>query len=68
MSATGSRLSALTRELCARWAQTRESWLDAKADEFDRRFMEDLRQSVETGVTVIEKMDALLAKMRKDCE
>ena len=68
MSASGSRLAALTKELRAQWYQTKESWADAKTQEFERRFLAELFASVDKSVTVIEQLDKLIANIRHDCE
>jgi hypothetical protein len=68
MNASGARISALTKELAAQWQQTRDHWLDAKSQEFERKYLEDLRSAVDSSMTVFEKLDSLLAKIRKDCE
>ena len=38
MKASGNKLMAITRELWAEWQQTKASWRDARAAEFERRF------------------------------
>jgi len=63
-----SRLTALTRELALHWHETKNSWRDAKSEEFERQYLQDLFISVDRSVTVMEKLDNLLAKIRKDCE
>ena len=68
MSASGSRLAALTKELRVHWYQTKEYWADAKAKEFEQRFLAELFASVDKSVTVIEQLDKLLANIRHDCE
>ena len=68
MKASGTRLSAITKELWNQWLQTREYWQDTKAEEFQRRYLEELVSSVEKAVTVIEQLDKLGDKIRKDCE
>ena len=68
LSGSRSRLSAISRELWSRWEETRTYWRDAKADEFQRQYLEELMIRVDKTVTVIEKLDDLLAKVRKDCE
>jgi hypothetical protein len=68
MSANGSRLAALTKELRVQWYQTKEYWADAKAQEFERRFLAELFASVDKSVTVIEQLDKLIANIRHDCE
>ncbi len=68
MNANGTRLSAVTKELWNQWLQTREYWQDAKSEEFQRRYLDDLVASVDKAVTVIEQLDKLVNKIRKDCE
>ena len=68
MSASKMRLATLTKELAARWAQTKEHWRDAKSEEFERHYLDDLLASVDTTVVVIEQLDALVRKIRSDCE
>ena len=63
-----SRLSAITKELSLRWQDTKDCWKDAKSQEFERRYLTDLFARVDRTVTVIEKLDQLLDKVRKDCE
>ena len=63
-----SRLAALTKELVLQWEDTGNYWRDAKYVEFDRRFIQELRAEVDRTVTVIEKLDELLRKVRHDCE
>ncbi len=68
MNANGSRLSGITKELWTQWQQTRESWRDAKSEEFEHKYLEELLASVDKTVTVIEQLDKLITKIRKDCE
>jgi hypothetical protein len=68
MNANGSRLSGITKDLCAHWHQTKEHWRDAKCAEFERKYIEELVASVDKTVAVIDQLDNLLMKIRKDCE
>ena len=68
MKASSNRLSALTKELRAQWADTKAHWQDAKSQEFEHRFMEELLSSVDRTVTAMEQLDKLLSKIRTDCE
>ena len=68
LGGTKSRLAAVTRELSLHWTETRHSWKDAKSLEFQRRYLEGLFAQVDKSITVIEKLDALLEKVKKDCE
>jgi hypothetical protein len=65
---SGTRLNALTKELWVQWQQTRDSWRDAKSQEFQRQYLDELLSSVDKSVTVIDDLDKLMTKIRKDCE
>jgi hypothetical protein len=68
VNADGARLEAITRELAGQWQQTREYWRDAKSVEFERKYLQELMSSVDSAVTVIDKVDKLLCKIKSDCE
>lgn len=67
-SATKNRLLGLTKELFADWAVTKDSWRDAKALEFEKRFIEDLNAGVSAAVTNIDALERALNQVRSDCE
>ena len=68
MSANGARLEALTKELRVQWLRTKEYWSDAKSAEFERKYLEELFSSVDRAVLVIDQLDKLISKIKKDCE
>lgn len=68
MNANGTRLAGATRELWLKWQQTKSSWRDAKSQEFEARYLSELVATVDKSVAVIEQLDKLLSKIRKDCE
>ncbi len=68
MSANGARLEAITKELRVQWQQTKNFWSDAKSAEFERRYLEELFSSVDRAVGVIDQLDKLITKIKKDCE
>ena len=67
-SATKNRLLGLTKELAADWAATKDSWRDAKALEFEKRFLDDLMAGVSAAVTNIDALERVLNQVRDDCE
>jgi hypothetical protein len=68
MSASSSRLGAITKQVAVEWQQTKEHWADAKALEFEQRYLQELFSTVDKTVTVIEQLDKLISKIRQDCE
>jgi hypothetical protein len=70
MSTLGSsaNLSSALKELIARSRETEVHWHDAKRQEFQRHYLEQLPHDVARAISVIEEIDALLKKVRRDCE
>jgi hypothetical protein len=70
MSLSGSknRLVAITKELSNRWDETKNYWRDAKSQEFEQRYMIELFANVDKTVTVMDKLNELLTKVKNDCE
>jgi hypothetical protein len=68
MNACGTRLGAISKQLYIEWQQTKDSWGDAKSQEFDTRFLQELFTNAEKTVAVIEQLDKLISKIKKDCE
>lgn len=70
MSALGSKglLTLATRQLLARWDETRLSWRDRKADEFESLYLAEIRNEVNSAMKVLEDLDHLLEKIHADCD
>ena len=68
LNASKARLVAITKELSNRWDETKNYWRDAKSQEFEQRYMIELFADVDRTVTVMEKLNELLTKVRNDCE
>jgi hypothetical protein len=68
ISANGKVLVTATRELSIRWSETKDSWRDAKADEFEQRFLVELLATVDRTAIIFDDLDKLISKVRNDCE
>jgi thymidylate synthase len=68
MNANASRLSGITKDLWGQWQQTKAYWKDSKAQEFEDKYLAELIATVDKTVAVIEQLDKLLQKIRRDCE
>ncbi|BCU77017.1 hypothetical protein [Luteolibacter sp. LG18] len=70
MSVSNSKglLTGATGQLQARWLETRGSWRDRKALEFEETYLSDLESSVSATVKVIEEIERLLSQVHADCE
>ena len=68
ISANGKVLVTATRELSLRWAETKDSWRDSKAQEFEQRYLVDLLATVDRTAIIFDDLDKLITKVRNDCE
>jgi len=68
MSGSKARLVGLTKELSLKWDETKNYWRDAKAQEFERKYLQELFIGVDKTVGIVEKLDELLKRVHKDCE
>ena len=68
ISANGKVLVTATRELSLRWSETKDSWRDAKADEFEQRFLVELLATVDRTAIIFDDLDKLISKVKSDCE
>lgn len=68
VAANRSRLLALTRELSIQWEETKNYWRDAKGQDFEHRYMEQLLLHIDRAVLAGEKLDQVINKVRNDCE
>jgi hypothetical protein len=68
LAANKAQLGTLARNLAAAWRETREHWRDQRAADFDARYLQPLEQHVNAALVAIEKLEAVLHKVRNDCE
>ncbi len=68
MNAAKNRLVALTKELRVQWEQTQSYWKDAKSQEFESRFLNELNANVNQAAVNIENLERIITKVRSDCE
>jgi hypothetical protein len=64
----GRVISTATKELSRKWQQTKDSWRDAKSQEFEQKYMIELIGSVDRAVAVLDELDKVVAKIRSECE
>lgn len=68
MNAGKGRIVLLTKELSANWHRTLEYWKDEKSISFQKEYLEDLFDAVDTAVKATDELDSLIARIRKECE
>ena len=68
IASNGKLVYATTKDLLRKWDETKESWHDAKAHEFEQRFMNELMTTIDRSLPVFENLNKLIEKIRSDCE
>jgi len=68
MTAAQNRLSALTKELMAEWADTKQYWRDAKSTEFEKRYLDELESAVNIASANLEPLERVLKQIHDDCD
>jgi hypothetical protein len=70
MSASNAKgiLAGASRLLLDNWQQTRGSWHDAKAVEFEDHYIAELQQAMAAALRAIGEIDKLIHQVRSDCE
>ena len=65
---SASNLAQAARLLNLEWEKTKEHWRDSKSAEFEHQYLEDLPGQVMAAIAAMEEMEAMLKKVRTDCE
>ena len=68
IGANGKMILQATKELSRRWAETAETWKDARALEFERQYLAELTASVDRAGPVFDDLEKLISRVRSDCE
>lgn len=70
MSLAGSNatLAQAMKSLEVSWERTGALWTDAKAREFESKYLEPLPAQIKKTLQAFEDIQALLHRVRKDCE
>ena len=68
LAANAKAIQAATRELARKWDETRQFWTDAKSAEFERAYLAELFTQVERSVPVMEELEKIVQRVRRECE
>ena len=66
--AAGNVLASATKELSRKWNAARDEWRNAKAYEFEQKYLVDLQASVDRAGVLFNQIEKLLGQAREDCE
>jgi len=60
-------LSKALKQLENKWAETKMSWDDCRAREFEDRFLVPLQQDLRNAVGAMDQLAVLLTRIRSEC-
>ena len=60
-------LSKSVKELLLRWNETKMSWDDVRAHDFEKSFLEPLEMDLRNAVTAMDHMAILLGQVKSAC-
>lgn len=66
--AAAANLAQATKDLSIAWQETKSYWRDTKCVEFESKFLDPLPGYIARASTALEELDALLRKVKADCE
>ena len=69
MSADDSRgqLARAMKDLNNRWLETRASWDDVVANEFERTHLQPLELDIKSAIAAVDQAAKLLLQVRREC-
>ena len=65
---SASNLVQAVKELSIEWQITKDYWRDVKSREFEENYIGPLPDYMIRALSVMEELDVILRKVRKDCE
>ncbi len=68
LQSAAGKLRHAGQELALRWAAARELWRDDNARRFESEIVENLLTRLRAVEAALTHMDAVLQKVRRDCE
>ena len=70
MSAKGcsSTLAQVGKDLSVEWLDAKLHWRDAKAREFEQKYLDELPALIAKARESMEELDVFLRKVRSECE
>jgi len=68
LQAARTQLMETLKEFLACWDRTTQQWDDVRRYEFECKYIDALRPSVNSTALAVEKLAKLIATARRDCE
>lgn len=66
--AAGNVMAASTKQLWRSWDHARHEWRDAKADDFEQKYLVELQATVDRAGIVLNQIEKILSQAKEECE
>jgi len=66
--AAGNVMAASTKQLWRSWDNARQEWRDAKADDFEHKYLVELQATVDRAGVVLSQIEKILSQAQEECE
>jgi hypothetical protein len=67
LATSRARLQGAVKELLVQWEAAKAKWDDPMSREIEKRYLLPLEPRVRNTLAAMEKMEATLARARRDC-
>ena len=65
---SAANLGLAVKDVAMEWDYTRTYWRDVKSQEFEQKYLNQIPDHVSRAKAAMEELDALIKKVRSDCE
>lgn len=67
-TASSANLETATRDLTVAWSRAQESWRDQQSRHFEKTHLEPLPEMATQARDALSNLEAILRKIKHDCE
>jgi len=68
VKSTRGTINKAVRDLNVNWQQCKNYWNDVKSKEFEEKYISPLPDAVTATSSIIDEIDKVLSKIKRDCE
>ncbi|HIG84243.1 MAG TPA: hypothetical protein EYG40_14210 [Verrucomicrobia bacterium] len=68
VKSTRGTINKAVRDLNVSWQQCKNYWADSKSKEFEEKYIAPLPDAVTATSSIIDEIDKILTKIKRDCE
>ena len=68
VKSTRGTINKAVRDLNVNWQQCKNYWNDVKSKEFEEKYIAPLPDAVTATSSIIDEIDKVLRKIKRDCE